>query len=91
MNTYDPTIWNINRLIVAKKTTDILNRTNNPLESFNKHFQHRLKAHPTMIEFVSTIRDISNEYVQRLANIRKGRDTAPKRKTLTVMSIPADY
>lgn len=89
--TYDPTIWNINRFIVGKKSSEIVNRTNNPLECFNNHFQHRLTAHPSMIEFVKAIRDISNEYVQRLTNIRKGRDVAPKRKVVDVMSIPKDY
>ena len=53
---YDPMTWNINHIVNMKdepgqETTDsiLINRTNNPLERFNRTFGEVLGTHPNMV------------------------------------------
>lgn len=40
MHTYDPELWNVNAIV---ETTDIVNRTNNALERFNRDLNESLR------------------------------------------------
>ena len=62
---YDPEIWNVHRVLEMNDYTSIMiNRTNNPLESFNAKLNSKLcTAHPKMINFIDIIKDQSNTYV----------------------------
>jgi hypothetical protein len=71
----------------------VINRTNNPLERFNKRLNEQFPhPHPSMVTFVNTIRRMSKEDVDDMALIKKKRLTAPrKHKSVTYFPIPDDY
>ena len=93
MTQYNPEDWNIHRGRNSDLPADeVLNRTNNPLERFNKKLNGYFAArHPTMVQYVMGIRQISIDYVAELANIRRGHARPPVHQALTRHSIPADY
>ena len=93
MGTYTPQDWNIQN-ILASETEDIvlINRTNNPLERFNRFLNDAFSSpHPTMTEFVTTICKISQGYKEDLQNIQRKLKKRPLHKIPPVHSIPADY
>ena len=70
----------------------LVNRTNNPLERFNRTLNERIPTHPTMQSLVQILKEISCEYVAKMDLIKrkKGRrqnEHAPVRIPL----IPADF
>jgi hypothetical protein len=85
---YDPEDWNIHGI---GNDDVILNRTNNPLESFNKQLNGRFTTHPGMVQYVMGIRELSAEYADLIANIRRGRAAPPRHKVATRHCIPPDY
>ncbi|POM80318.1 Hypothetical protein PHPALM_1860 [Phytophthora palmivora] len=48
-------------------------RTNNLLERFHRELNRAFSPHPSIVTFVSTIRQISQDYVAKLADIATGR------------------
>jgi hypothetical protein len=96
INIYDPTTWNINH-IIQNKTEDeeliIINRTNNPLERFNRQMNDAFpNAHPNMENFVETINKISTEKNEELLHLQKNRKMKKqKHNPITINAIPADY
>ncbi|GMF17267.1 unnamed protein product [Phytophthora fragariaefolia] len=82
-------VWN-----VAGLSNELMARTNNPLERFNRELNDRFpKPRPSMTTFVGVIKTISAEYVHRLADIPRGRVRRPvcERIQLPVpVDIPAD-
>jgi hypothetical protein len=90
MRRYDPQTWNIFHL---KSNPDaLLNRTNNPLERFNRELNDRFPvAHPSMSIFISTIQKISVDYAATLANISRQRRAKPVHKPPTVYPVPPEY
>jgi hypothetical protein len=88
---YNPEDWNVNASNSQTNET-ILNRTNNPLESFNRKLNgYFARRHPTMVQYVSGIRQISLEYSALLLNIRRGRARPPSHEEVTRHNIPPDY
>jgi hypothetical protein len=92
--------WNISHLIdkhgeliSEENGIDVLvNRTNNPLERFNRTLNERIPTHPTMQSLVQILKEISCEYVAKMDLIKRrkvGRqiEHAPVRIPL----IPADF
>ena len=77
------TSWNISHLIDSKgklvKDEEgmniAVNRTNNPLERFNRRMNDDIPIHPSMSVFVDGIKRISNEYVDVMnaTRMQKGR------------------
>ena len=69
---YQIASWNVSRL----DPDSIVNRTNNALERFNRTLKERLlvvvvpHAHPSMAQFLETIKQLSHEHVQELAALR---------------------
>lgn len=88
-----PHVWNLYHLLNdPTKQEVLLNRTNNPLERFNRklneHFPH---AHPSMPMFVETLAGIANEYVHLLENIAQGRQQPPVDYVIPIYEIPPEY
>ena len=93
------TSWNISHLInengeIAQDEIGVdvmVNRTNNPLERFNRVMNERIPTHPTMQVFVQTIKEISNEYVELMyaKKIKRGRQL--KHRPVNLPEIPADF
>ena len=69
--------WNI--ADGGKTCNDLQNRTNNPLESYNRKMNGKFSTpHPSFPVFVMTIEEEARDQVQRLENIRLGREKPPK-------------
>lgn len=89
---YDPVIWNIHGLLDENSDVTLINRTNNPLERFNRRLNDSFPSpHPTMNQFVDTIREISDDYVLVLNRIKQGNYPRPVHQPATIHSIPSDY
>ena len=90
MKKYNPEQWNINAF--SNSTDDIINRTNNPLERFNRKLKNAFPVpHPSMAAFVNTIKDISVEYVSMLERVKRGTCPRLRHAPLTIHPLPADY
>ena len=89
------TMWNIYELKNCQDVpADILrNRTNNPCEGFNSKLKKRFTSgrKPSMEQFVTTIRELSCEYVVTMDNIRLGKTKAPKYEQRLPFVFPKDY
>jgi hypothetical protein len=78
MNSYLFETWNISDQLQCGINVD--NRTNNALENFNRQLNQEFPtAHPNIFHFITTIRDISSRYVQRIKDIRAGLCRHPSR------------
>jgi hypothetical protein len=96
MNRYDPKDWNVSIFANNEDPHEILiNRTNNPLERFNKKMNSKFpEAKPNMLHFVETIRQISEEYIQELEIIRRSKPKLLKKQRViepSMYDIPHDY
>ena len=68
-------------------------RTNGALERFNRELNHAFpNAHPSMSEFVTTIRRISTEdkYTQ-YDRVARGREQGPVHQPANLFTVPAAY
>ena len=91
LRSYSPEDWNISAILNGHEDV-LVNRTNNPLERFNRtlhtSFPH---AHPSMIDFINSIREISIEYVDLLARISRGKQRPGEDPHPTIYSVPSDF
>ena len=92
---FNPKLWNVFGLVERMEENGLEaspNRTNNPLERFNRRFADEIgKDHPSMDLFISTACRISCEYVFLLHRIQEGEASAPKHAPLRMEPIPAAY
>ena len=90
---YDPSTWNINAILASENVNDILiNRTNNPLERFNRELNQNFPvSHPSMAQFVDTIKKISKEKLKLYNAVAKGKAKPPAHEAVKIHAIPADY
>jgi len=89
MNDYDPRTWNLNAF---QEEEDILiNRTNNPLERYNRTLNEMLPAHPTMAVFVEAIQGESRRFVDLLQDIKLKRVKPSNHKKVVIPNIPQEY
>uniref|UniRef100_H3H6G5 Uncharacterized protein n=1 Tax=Phytophthora ramorum TaxID=164328 RepID=H3H6G5_PHYRM len=85
MEQYDVSVWN-----VAGLNNELVARTNNPLERFNRELNDRFpKPRPSMATFVGVIKTLSAEYIQRLADVPRGRARRPTRERIQ-LPVPVD-
>ena len=71
---------------------DMVNRTNNGLESYNRHVNQLFPTRPTLIAFVQVIEGESRHQAQILSDIRTGKIAEPSRKHVqTIPAIPDEY
>ncbi|KUF91609.1 Hematopoietic prostaglandin D synthase [Phytophthora nicotianae] len=89
MRTYDPALWNVNAI---SETMDIVNRTNNALERFNRDLNESFSsAHPNLLPFMAVIKQKSKDHVELIEDIRHHRQEAPPHGNLITVEIPAAY
>ena len=89
---YNPKVWNVHSFASENSEFTLINRTNNPLERFNRKMNDSFPTpHPTMTSFVETIRQISDDYVNDLTRIAKGTMCKPVHLPPTLYSIPESY
>ena len=93
MGLYDPAYWNVNAVVHADAAESLLqNRTNNPLERFNRKFNDAFaSAHPNVPQFVETIKRLSQDYVSDLDNVKTGRCRLSTHLPVSQYCIPNDY
>jgi hypothetical protein len=90
MTSYDPKSWNVHDIV--ENDTTIINRTNNPLERFNRTLNAQfLNDHPSMLQFISGIREVCNRLVEKIDLILKGHKSKPVHQPVSRTTIPADY
>ncbi|KAI3632370.1 hypothetical protein MIR68_009476 [Amoeboaphelidium protococcarum] len=70
---YDISTWNISRL----EGQVLVNRTNNPLESYNRKLNKGFKGHPRMVDLISLLKTHVHEYEGLLRAIADGNARAP--------------
>jgi hypothetical protein len=87
---YNPKYWNIS---LYKDTNDLLrNRTNNPLERYNRTSNDMFpNAHPSMPQFVTTIKGESQRYNEMLKDIEEIRQEPVHHKAVEIPNIPREY
>ncbi|KAG2921922.1 hypothetical protein JG687_00019133 [Phytophthora cactorum] len=89
MRNYYPARWNIHAIA---ESTDIVNRTKNALERFNRDLNESFTtAHPNLLVFMAVIKEKSKNYVVMLDDIRHHRQRAPEHGNLVGVEIPAEY
>lgn len=93
LSIYNPEIWNVNGILSdPSKALLFLQRTNNPVERFNRTMCDAFPtAHPKMPAFVETLAGIANNYVDSLENIHEQALERPSHKLPTFFQIPEDY
>jgi len=92
MKKYNPNMWNIYGVIAGDGVDEIMiNRTNNPLERYNRTMNEAMPPHPSMQLFVKTINLESLSFVERLDNIKKKRFRPTPSDEVNIHEIPEDY
>ncbi|EGZ27035.1 hypothetical protein PHYSODRAFT_468181 [Phytophthora sojae] len=86
---FDVTTWNVHEMV--RCGVDIVNRTNNPLEKYNRDFASRVGTHPSLLTFIEGTKQEAARYLQRIDDIKKGLQTAPQHAPPVVPGIPAGY
>ncbi|KAF1335834.1 Porphobilinogen deaminase, partial [Globisporangium splendens] len=72
-----PEFWNVRDV-----RNDLVSRTDNPLERFNRELNVAFTApHPSLPRFVQTIEELSRRFVRLRDDIASGRADAPKRSS----------
>jgi hypothetical protein len=83
---YSPLLWNVHG------NEDIVNRTNNHLERYNRRMNEVFPvAHPNILSFVDTIKTEANSYIETYNLIKAGRLAHPKHAPVRFATIPSDY
>lgn len=78
VDTFEPALWNVFGL-----DNHLVARTNNPLERFNRELNTAFQSpHPSLPVFVAKINEMSASYVQRLADVPRGRTRRVVRETI---------
>jgi hypothetical protein len=70
---------------------EIVNHTNNALESYNRRFNALFLKQPTLIEFAMIIEKESREQAQIRQDIVTGRKQEPERKDIWIPTISESY
>lgn len=90
MTIFNTEYWNINHLI--SEQVQLVNRTNNPLESYNRIFTRKFKnGKPSLLLFANTCKQESIRHVQLISHIKKGLVRPPSHNTANYPSIPTNY
>jgi hypothetical protein len=71
---------------------DIINRTNNPLEAYNRDLGEKFAVnHPSLLAFIETVKRDALSYVSSIDSIKQGHSTAPEHAGVVSVSPPDDY
>jgi hypothetical protein len=84
--------WNISQMEGPDGTFfDVVNRTNNGLEKYNRHFNNLFNKRPSLLEFVQIVEKESRFQDQKLNDIRYGRRKEVEREERTIPVVPVAY
>ena len=84
--------WNILENDGPDGTTfDVVNRTNNGLERYNRHFNGLFNKKPSLLEFVQIVEEESRFQDQKNTDIRCGRRKEVEREERTIPVVPQAY
>ena len=72
-------------------TFDVVNRTNNGLERYNRHFNGLFNKKPSLLEFVQIVEEESHFQDQKNTDIRCGRRKEVEREERTIPVVPQAY
>jgi hypothetical protein len=90
MTMYDVETWNVSALMAQR---DLLtNRTNNPLESYNHHYQDLFPTkHPNLLVWLDITKEEAIRKVEMVEDVKKGRRQAPSHADAHLPMLPSDY
>lgn len=97
MTTYQVSYWNVFRFIVddddeGLPPTFIINRTNNPLERYNRRLNDLFRnPHPRIAQFVDVLRTEADHQLKKLERIIRGEKQPRKHKPVIFTSVPTMY
>ena len=85
------TLWNVSGLDTA--STKLANRTSNPLERYNRWMNNDVFpcVHPPLAVFVSCLNTEAKRVVEKIDDVRKGRDEPAPHKDAYFPPIPEEY
>jgi len=87
---YDPKFWNL--YAFTKDTEKLMNRTNNPVERYNRHLNEILPAHPSVPTLVETLQNESRRYLEYLSNLKLKKAHKPTElQPVKIPPIPQSY
>ncbi|ETI50575.1 hypothetical protein F443_05901 [Phytophthora nicotianae P1569] len=89
MERYDATTWNVQEMM--RVGVDVINRTNNPLEKYNRDFASRMSTHPGLLAFIEGTKREAARYIRRIEDIKHLRQTASQHAPPAKLEIPEDY
>ncbi|KAE9164694.1 hypothetical protein PF002_g31540, partial [Phytophthora fragariae] len=67
MTMFPPSLWNVNTYI--EQEMEMQNRTNNPIESYNRRAKKAFGSHPTLVVFVEQAKEEAKRYLELLDDI----------------------
>ena len=86
--------WNISAILKLLPNVDEIevNKTNNGLERLNRELNHLFpNPHPYMVEFVQTIRSLSQKKWKQHDRIAKKKERAPEREPVVILVLPENF
>merc|ERR1719221_1732781 len=75
------------------ETIELLNRTSNALERYNRHMKYKVfpTMHPSLVMFGEMLEEEADRQVERVEDVRKGRELPPEPKGASFPEIPEAY
>ncbi|GMF30579.1 unnamed protein product [Phytophthora fragariaefolia] len=90
MQSYGADLWNAESMTAAG--VDLQNRTNNPLESYNRAFGDRFSVkYPSLLSFVETAKEESRRFVQLIDEVKQNRRDPPRHAQSVEPRVPNDF
>ncbi|KAE8905698.1 hypothetical protein PF005_g13461 [Phytophthora fragariae] len=87
---YDMSLWNVS--LMRRNNVSMVNRTNNPLEKYNRDFAALLGApHPGLLTFTGAAKAEAATYVTLLGDIKHGRQNLPVHARSVEVEVPEEY
>jgi len=87
---YNPKYWNIS--LYKDPNYWLRNKTNNPFERYNRSLNDMFpNAHPSMPQFVTTIKGEGQRYVEMLKDIEEMHQEPVHHKAVDIPDIPREY
>jgi hypothetical protein len=84
--------WNIYNSHITDPRSEMINRTNNPLERFNRTMNENFPTpHPSLLQFINVIKEISVSRHADLLLIARNDRAAPVHQPVRVEILPKDY
>ncbi|ETN04024.1 hypothetical protein PPTG_23683 [Phytophthora nicotianae INRA-310] len=90
LNSNGADLWNVNSMQAAG--IDLTNRTNNPLERYNRAFGELFSVtHPSLRAFVETAKTDTRRYAQMIDDIKHHRREPPRHAEFVEPHVLVDY